>query len=916
MRRSASRTFSRTLIPLLCLLSVPAFSQEPVVAHICVAVLRSGANTISATEVRDRLVKDLNQQKPDKKLRLLAAAVPLEDTWGTKAREEAQGKSCEFVLSTRLADLETSSVLSATSVGTDYVPIFRATVEYQLIRTLDGTVFATQSEKGEDLTSLHEAVWAALAHVASKALPEIAKNGNPLPENPGLASQSAGAAYSPNACVWLPTDIPHAEAVAGVCQYAMSLPEKMPNFICDQNASRYWGKNKVPFDLVTASIRYEDGRESYHDIKVNGKPAPEAITKSPGLWSTGEFGSNLRSIFDTRNQAQFEFTRESQWKEHLAWVFTYTIAKQNDPLWRLSDGKEAVAPPYKGELWVDQKTGELLRFGSVATGIPSTFAVADAEAQVDYADVVFADGTSFVLPADFTVTSALRGQKSTRNLVQFRNCHKFRAKTRMVLDVPTAGQPENDAGTDSASRTEMELENNEKIYAILREQAVREDAAWLEGLSIAEQWAATLEAFRKLNVLEKQREKNLAQQEAIAATAPPSAPTAGLTTLKVSVKLVPVSVVLRDAKGNVAGDLRKEDFQLFDNGKPQAITSFSVERVEATAGTENPAEKYPANPSAKLGDRSAPQAVRNVAYVFDDIHSAFGDLNQARDAAVRHIAALRPDDRVALFSTSGEIGTEFTDNREKLKQVLKGLRQHPILHGSICPPVSEYMADLIVNHSDLDALGAARQDAMNCAFGGMGGANDAVRAEQLARIAAFEVNSAASAANQNTLNVLQEVVRRISAVPGGRSIVLVSPGFLTLTPETRESAMELVDRALRANIIVNTLDVRGLYITGMAADTSHPANPVARLGFDRDEALAQTDVMAELAYGTGGTFFHNNNDVNEGFRRTADAPEFVYVLGFSPQKLDGKFHKLNVKLARQEKLTVQARQGYYALATK
>ncbi|MGA9977895.1 MAG: hypothetical protein WBQ08_04615 [Candidatus Sulfotelmatobacter sp.] len=67
-----------------------------------------------------------------------------------------------------------------------------------------------------------------------------------------------------------------------------------------------------------------------------------------------------------------------------------------------------------------------------------------------------------------------------------------------------------------------------------------------------------------------------------------------------------------------------------------------------------------------------------------------------------------------------------------------------------------------------------------------------------------------------------------------------------------------------------------------------------------------------LAYGTGGTLFHNNNDLDEGLRRTADVPEYVYVLGFSPQRLDGKFHKLKVRLNGPGKLTVQARQGYYA----
>ena len=77
--------------------------------------------------------------------------------------------------------------------------------------------------------------------------------------------------------------------------------------------------------------------------------------------------------------------------------------------------------------------------------------------------------------------------------------------------------------------------------------------------------------------------------------------------------------------------------------------------------------------------------------------------------------------------------------------------------------------------------------------------------------------------------------------------------------------------------------------------------------------MERSEVLADLAYGTGGTFFHNNNDMNEGFRRTADAPEYVYVLGFSPQKLDGKFHKLKVKLKGPERLNVQARQGYYAL---
>ncbi|HEV2448585.1 MAG TPA: hypothetical protein VGS58_21780, partial [Candidatus Sulfopaludibacter sp.] len=71
---------------------------------------------------------------------------------------------------------------------------------------------------------------------------------------------------------------------------------------------------------------------------------------------------------------------------------------------------------------------------------------------------------------------------------------------------------------------------------------------------------------------------------------------------------------------------------------------------------------------------------------------------------------------------------------------------------------------------------------------------------------------------------------------------------------------------------------------------------------------------AEIAVGTGGGFFQNNNDLAQGFKLMGAAPEFVYLLGFSPQnlKLDGGFHPLKVALKNAGPLSVQARRGYYA----
>ena len=142
-------------------------------------------------------------------------------------------------------------------------------------------------------------------------------------------------------------------------------------------------------------------------------------------------------------------------------------------------------------------------------------------------------------------------------------------------------------------------------------------------------------------------------------------------------------------------------------------------------------------------------------------------------------------------------------------------------------------------------------------------------------------------------------------MPGQRSIVMVSPGFLTLADLLQEKT-EIIDRAIRANVVISALNARGLYAIIPGGDASQPspqsiAGAIMRArNIRRPAALAEEDVLAEMAYGTGGVFFHNNNDLVEGFKRVAARPEFVYVLGFSPQnlKLDGRLHSLKVTLQK------------------
>jgi VWFA-related protein len=889
-----------------------------------VAVMKSAAKEAPGIEARDRLVKALNRSKQNKQVSV--NAIPLEASLDTPAIAEAKAKQCQFVLSTGVTNLEASSSLTFNgAAGLDYVPLFLATVEYRLTRTSDGALFAPRSVQGEDLRSVREAVWQAIADVAEKALADLETGGDapkglaPPSANqpaPALQQQVYRSAIDPNYCAWLPADVPHSEALRGVCEYSVSLPVKMPNMICDQAASRYRGKGRVAIDLVTSLVTYEDGDESYSSINVNGTPLQAALGQSPGLWSTGQFsGNNLRSVFSPRNQAAFKLSRESALSGHSAWVFTYQIAKQNDPLWRLHGANQMVAPSYKGELWIDQKTGQVLRFQSIAKDLPSDFSMTGAELRIDYEDVPFADGSSFVLPVEFAVTTGNRAGERTRNVVQIKNCHKFRAHGRVVASLPGTSSEETSSELMPEPAIEAQLQENKQINEILSEQWMREDDARREIEQHQHLNEATGRALSKLVALDKELHDTLARQP-VAANAPPSAAKdqAAVATLRVRVNLVQVTVVLRDSKGHAVGGRRKEDFRLFDDRRPQQITSFSVEpsgaaKPEQASARPNPS---PVQPSPENHALTPPATERDVAYVFDDVHGSSGELANLRDAAKRHLASLRTADRAAIITASGEVQVDFTGNHEKLLLALEKLRAHPTMLGSNCPPVSYYMSNLMVNDGDLDTIELAVSDTMFCAFGGIGTPQEMGQAQSVATDKAFQVLNAGNRDSRQTLSVLADVIRRTAAMPGQRSIILVSPGFLTLEPDLRQSVMELIDRAIASDIVINTLDVRGLYSPGMDASLGHSTNPTLRLQLDTNGATAQSDVMFEVANGTGGTFFQHNNDLDEGFRRTAAAPEYVYVLGFSPQKLDGKFHQLKVTLASAGKLTVQARQGYYA----
>ncbi len=402
-------------------------------------------------------------------------------------------------------------------------------------------------------------------------------------------------------------------------------------------------------------------------------------------------------------------------------------------------------------------------------------------------------------------------------------------------------------------------------------------------------------------------------------------------TFKARVNLVMVPVVVRDRQGHAIGTLKQEDFQLFDKGKPQIISKFSVEKpgarvaasaipVQVAAEDGGPAKppEVPATPASEV-------PTRFIAYLFDDVHLQFADLSQARTAAMHHLtASLQPTDRAAIYTTSGQNMLDFTDDLAKLRETLDRIqpRGRGIAAGSDCPDVSYYMADLIQNKNDPQALQTAEQDAIACSdvilTNNSGGLTAALQqAEPLAKGAASRALAYGENDTKTALSVLRNIVRRMAASPGQRSIVLVSPGFF-LPDEYRRDEGDLLDQAIRANVTISGLDARGLYVMSPGGDISQRPQSLAT-ETQKDQYRRASDVLswgtlAELADGTGGTFFHNSNDLIQGFERVAAAPEFIYMIGFSPQnlKLDGSFHGLKVTLKSVKDVTSQARRGYYA----
>jgi VWFA-related protein len=405
---------------------------------------------------------------------------------------------------------------------------------------------------------------------------------------------------------------------------------------------------------------------------------------------------------------------------------------------------------------------------------------------------------------------------------------------------------------------------------------------------------------------------------------PPGSVSAGGVTLHVEVPELLIPAVVRDKQGRAVGKLSQSDFTVFDQGKIRAITGFTVVK---SAGAETGATVGPGVAGSGTSFTPAAAQHRFILFLFDDRHLNSTDLAITQTAAIKMLdEPLAATDYAAMVSFSG-VNSGITRDRAVLQAAIRELKVHRTFQHDPhdCPDVDYYSADKILNKHDAMEFAVAVTKASACgASGGFYSPEDPGNiddpksvAEKMARSAAMQALAIGEEDAHTSLLLIGAVVSAMSKLPGQRTLILVSPGFLSPSPDAMAFKSQVLDQAAGSNVVINALDARGLY-SGNADASLGPKSAISdtfgQTSGDRLAAMESSEnVMAELAYGTGGTFFHNNNDLASGLKSLATAPEYLYLLQVSltDVKSTGTYHRLQVKVDQHD-LDVQARRGYFA----
>jgi VWFA-related protein len=372
--------------------------------------------------------------------------------------------------------------------------------------------------------------------------------------------------------------------------------------------------------------------------------------------------------------------------------------------------------------------------------------------------------------------------------------------------------------------------------------------------------------------------------------------------LRATTRLVQVSVVVQDKKGNPVPGLKKTDFSLQDEGAPQEIAFFSGE-----FGANRPAKPIivPVNIFSNRFEQAGRAPGTVTVILLDLLNTSFEDQSYARNQVIKFLQLLKPQDHVAIYVLTSRLSVlqDFTSDSSALLRALeqyKGYRSQR-LDASNPAPIELPNA---TNDPHIKQL----QDFLNTGMGKISDTANESRAD-------------------STAQAIVAIANHVSRIPGRKNLVWVSGSFplaigfsgYQLTPVDRsriDFSPELL-RAARAvnqvNMAIYPVDARGMMTGAEITASAHTSFDRAHLPTLSTPDETNFDSMVLLADRTGGKAFHNTNDFSGALRQAFADSESTYMLSFYPShgKWDGKFHELKVRSSLPG-INLRYRKGYFA----
>lgn len=398
------------------------------------------------------------------------------------------------------------------------------------------------------------------------------------------------------------------------------------------------------------------------------------------------------------------------------------------------------------------------------------------------------------------------------------------------------------------------------------------------------------------------------------ATPPPQQP----PTFQASAQLVQVDVRVFDRNGRFVDDLTMDDFEIYERGASQPLRAVFYVGPPAGAPTGAPlvSLRGPAglSPGQATGSAAAAAAKQTWIFVFDLNHLTPGSgFERSRDAVRSFIKEqFRDGDLGGIVAGSRMVNNRLTSVRSELEDAVGAVkpladqRSRMIEMTREWPRLRDESEVLAIAREDKDAIQraavrACTDDPSAC---------QATPADMMVRDKARRLAGDMLRAGRDTLSSMTGLASGLARIPGPKTIVFLSSGFVV--QEVESNLRATVGQAARAGARIYAIDARGIN-RGVSADIGD--RPAAE---SPTSAPARFDIGLDgpnsLAVDTGGIFIRNENNIGRALTQIADDANRYYVLGYQPDdlKLDGQYRPVEVRVKRAD-VTIRARRGYLAL---